>query len=622
MKSNKKFKTESKQLLDLMIHSIYSNSDVFLRELISNASDALDKRHFYALTDANYEYDKLAIQLEIDKENRKISIIDNGIGMNTEELDKNLGTIANSGTKQFIENLEKNENNIETIGQFGVGFYASFIVADKVSVLTKKPGDEAYLWESDGIDTYSVSSAQRDEVGTTITLHLRAGEDFDKFLEDYTIKSLVKKYSDYIKYPIQMEVQTEVPVMDEEGNPTEVTNTVVETETINSQIAIWKKEKRKVKKEEYNDFYKAKYFDFTDPLHVIHMKAEGTLNYDLLLYIPSNAANQFGMQLPNQGIDLYSKGVLIESNVEYLVDDSFNFIKGLVDTSDLNLNISREMLQQDNEVKKLAASIEERIKKDLLKLQKKDRETYNKIYEQYKTQLVYGIYNNYGTKKEVYQDLVQYVSSKTNEMTTFKEYVSNNPEQDVIYYVTGESIEKLNNLPKVIKAKEKEIDFLYFTSDIDEFAIQVLTQYAGKQFKSILLEDYATEEEKEQIKKAETENKDILTKIKDQISGLTDVKFASDLTDEPAHLTAVGPISLEMEKVLARNEESAHMKADKVLNINESHPVFKLIVENADNDEKVKQYAQFMYDQALILEGMEIEKPAEYIKTLTELIKK
>ncbi len=620
--SKKKFKAESKQLLELMIHSIYSNKDVFIRELISNSSDALDKRHFSSLTNEQYKYEKLEISIEIDQDKRTLSIIDNGIGMNKRELDDNLGTIANSGTKKFMESIKSNDEkiNLETIGQFGVGFYASFIVANKVEVTTKKPNDIGYIWTSDGIENYSIEESPVETNGTKITLFLREDQEFDHLLQSNEIQTLIKKYSNYIKYPIKMEIDNQIDKLDEEGNPIEGEfETVQEIQVINSQKAIWKKKKQNIKKEEYNDFYKNNYFDIQDPLFTFHAQVEGKQNYDLLIYIPAEKEMDFYVPDYQKGLDLYSKGVLIEKNVDYLLDDSFGFIRGLVDSSDLNLNISREMLQKDETVTKLKELIEARIKKDLLKKLKKDREKYNQFFTKYGPQLIYGIYNNYGSKKELFQDLVQFKTSKNHEYVTLNEYIENNPENKFIYYVSGKSIEDINKMPIMEKISDSNDEILYFTNDIDEFAIQVLNNYKDKTFKSITEEDFSSDEEKDEINNQTKDNQEFLDKASKIVDGIKEVKLTNKLTTTAFTLKADGPVSLEMEKVLLKNPDSGYQKTDKILELNVNHDLFTTLKEIEDQD-KLKLSLTTIYNMALISEGLDPINPIDLKENIVNLI--
>lgn len=622
----KKFQAESKQLLNLMINSIYSNKDVFLRELISNASDALDKRHFYSLQNDEFKTDELYIELELNKNDKTITIKDNGIGMNEEDLEKNLGTIANSGSKEFMKNLAENKEKVDldVIGQFGVGFYSSFIVADNVEVITKTAGSEAFIWKSSGIDEYTVEQTKKDEIGTEIILHLKDEEDILKFIDQFEIESLIKKYSDYVKYPIYMDYETttmEKESEDEDANEVEVKE--ITRKVLNSQKALWKKDKKDVKKEEYNEFYKNKYYDYTDPAHIIHAKAEGTFNYELLLFIPENKPYDYNSPNYKKGLDLYSKGILIDHNLDYLLPDAFSFVRGLVDSQDLNLNISREILQKDAVVNKLITNIEKKIQKELLNLLKKKREKYDKIFENFGRTLVFGMYDEYGAKKDLVKDLVMFKSSHDEKYTTFKEYIERNKEQEEIYYATGESIEKIKQMPAMEKILNKGIEVLYFLNDVDEFAIQVLMEYEGKKFKSITDAnlDLDTKEEKEEIEKKSTDNKQLLDGLKEALKEeVSDVKLTNKLTDSAVCLVNGEGMSLEMEKILAQMPDSQGMKATKILEINPNHPLFTSLNKVANNQEELAKYAQLLYQQALLSEGFKLENPRDYSKLLDELI--
>ncbi|MFV0288829.1 MAG: molecular chaperone HtpG [Mycoplasmatales bacterium] len=618
----KQFQAESKQLLELMIHSIYSNKDVFLRELISNASDALDKRHFYSIQDDKFKYEELFMEILLDKANKTITLSDSGLGMNAEDLENNLGTIAKSGSKEFIQKMQENKDNMDVniIGQFGVGFYSSFIVADKVTVTTKKPGFNAFKWESAGVDSYSIEETTKAEVGTEIVLHLKDDEDILAFIDQYKIQELIKRYSDYVKYPIYMNFE-ETKTTGEGDDAKE--ETVIERKILNSQKALWKKAKKDVKKEEYNEFYKAKYHDFTDPLHVIHSKVEGTFNYELLLFIPEQKPFDYNSPTFKKGIDLYSKGILIDDTLDYLIPDCFNFVKGLVDSQDLNLNISREMLQKDATVSKLTTNIEKKIQKELLTLQKKKREEYNKLFDNFGRSIIFGMYDEYGKNKDLVKDLVMFKSSLNNEYVTLKEYVEKNKEQKEIYYAVGESIEKIEQMPTMEKIKEKEIEVLYFLNDVDEFAIKMLMNYDEKEFKSITDAsiDLDSKEEKEKIEKLKEENKDLLTNLKEALKDVvSDVKLTNKLSDSAVTISGGEGLSLEMEKMLAQMPDGMGQKATKVLEINPNHPLFTALNKVNNNQEELTKYGKLLYQQAMLTEGFNLENPKEYAQMLDELI--
>lgn len=611
---NKQFKAESKQLLDLMIHSIYSSKDIFLRELISNSSDALDKRHFIALTDENNKHDELKIKLVVDKEARTIQIIDNGIGMDSEDLENNLGTIASSGTKQFMEQMAK-EESIETIGQFGVGFYSAFIISDKVTVDTKKAGCESLSWSSDGVDAYTIDQGTRAEIGSTITLHVRSGEEFDQFVDQYQIEALVKKYSNYIKYPIVMD---KVVTNTDETSEDDATIEVVEETVINSQKALWKRSKSEISAEEYADFYKTNYYDFMDPRFTFHVQVEGNQNFEFLGFVPSQNNNVFETIEASKGIDLYCKGVLIDKEVDYLINPAFNFVKGLVDSSDLNLNISREMLQRDDVVNKLTVALNNRIKKELERKMKKDREQYNEFYQIYGNALTFGIYNNYGSDKALFQDLVQFESNLTREMTSLKEYLERNEGAEAIYYATGETCESIMNDPIMKRVTEKGHEVLFLTNDIDEFAIKIMDSYKDITFKYYEQIELSSDEEKNEVEAITKDNETMLTNMAKTIANLKSVVVNPNLDDEPCRIKAGGEISLEMEKVLSKNPDAAPMSNEKILELNPNHKLFDTL--KGLDEEKLVEVTKVIYNQQLIKEGLVVENPSEFIDLVTNLI--
>lgn len=622
----KEFKAESKQLLELMIHSIYSNKEVFLRELISNASDALDKRHYVSLQDQTFATSDLNIRIDINKEKRLLVITDTGIGMNDVDLDSNLGTIAHSGSKEFISQLNE-EQTLDVIGQFGVGFYSSFIVADNVSVVTKKANDKGYKWISDGVDSYQVVEDNTTFNGTVITLHIKEGEEFDSFLDTNEVEMLVKKYSDFIKYPIMLEKTIKDYEVDEEGNTNyDKYSERSELQTINSMQALWKKKKTDITEEEYNNFYTSKFHDWQNPLKVIHKRVEGNLNYDMLLFIPSHKGFDFYSPGYQKQIDLYSKSVFIEGNCDYLVSDAFKFVKGIVDSDDLSLNISREMLQNDTNVSKLAKALESKIKSELQAMQRKNREDYEKFYDEFSQQLVYGLYDNYGAKKELLKDLVMFKSSKEEKYVTFKEYVERMPEgQEEIYYVSGSSIEQIKKLPAMEGILDSEKEILYFVNEVDEFAINVLAEYDGKKFKSINSADFtADESKKEEVEQTTKDNSDLLKELKDSLgTKVDDIIISTRLKNSAVCIVSKDGVSLEMEKTLAKLPDSQGVKATKVLEINADHELFKTIQKAYTNDSTaVKDYATILYNQALLQDGFAIEDPLEYTQVLTNLLSK
>jgi molecular chaperone HtpG len=628
--AKKQFKAESKRLLDLMINSIYTHKEIFLRELISNASDAIDKLYFKSLTDHSTEISKedLKIKLSVDKENRTLTVSDNGIGMTKEELESNLGTIAKSGSLAF-----KKENDIkddvDIIGQFGVGFYAAFMVSDDVTVISKAYGsDEAYCWKSTGADGYTIEPCQKDSYGTDIILKIKANteeENYDEFLEQYRIQGIVKKYSDYIRYPIQMDMShshlKEGTGVD--GKEAEY-ETHVETETLNSMVPIWKKSKDEVTDEDYNNFYKEKFFDFTDPVKVIHSKTEGAATYNALLFIPAKAPYNYYTKDYEKGLQLYSNGVLIMDKCADLLPDYFSFVKGLVDSEDLSLNISREMLQHDRQLQLIEKSLEKKIKNELQKLMKSDREKYDEFFKAFGLQLKFGIYNQYGMHKDVLQDLVEFYSSSEQKLVTLKEYIDRmKSEQKYIYYACGESVARIEHLPQTELVKDKGFEILYLTDDVDEFALQMMHEYDGKEFKSISSGDLGldTEEEKEEIKKKNEESKDLFDAMKNALGDKVHaVRLSQRLKSHPVCLASEGGLSLEMEKVLNAMPTDQKVKAERILEINPDHPIFQKLQQIKDNEELLKQYSDLLYNQALLIEGMPIDDPVAFSNAICNLM--
>ena len=621
----KQFKAESKRLLDLMINSIYTHKEIFLRELVSNASDAIDKLHFISLTDPSVKVnsDTFQIRIDTDKDARTITISDNGVGMTQEELQNNLGVIAHSGSFEFKQNNE-NENINDIIGQFGVGFYSAFMVAKKVTVLTKAyNSDQAYRWESTGEESYTINECDKEDVGTTIILELKDDteeEKYSDFLEEYKIRSLISKYSDYIRYPIRMEVTKSRKKEDSDDY-----EDYKEVETLNSMIPLWKRNKNEIKEEEYNEFYKAKFNDYEDPLDVIHFNVEGNVSFDALLYIPSRTPYNFYTKEYEKGLQLYSKNVFIMDKCSELLPEHFRFVKGLVDSQDFSLNISREVLQHDRQMKVVASRIEKKIKDELAKMMKDDREKYEKFWKAFGLQLKYGIYNDFGIHKDLLQDLLLFTSSKEKKLVSLKEYVERMPEgQKEIYYVSGESIDKIDQLPQTEKVKDKGYEILYLTDEVDEFALQVMRDYQEKPFKSISQGDLDldTEEEKKEREKAQEENKDLLGSLKEALSGkVSDVRISSRLKSHPVCLVAEEGVSLEMEKVFDQMPDSPNVKAKKVLEINGEHPIFKALQNVYQNHrESLADYGSLLYDQALLIEGFPIEDPLSFSNKLCELM--
>ncbi len=623
--AKKQFKAESKKLLDLMIHSIYTNREIFIRELISNSSDALDKRYYLSLTNQDARVDKkdLTIFIQPLKEQRMLVIQDTGIGMSKEELETNLGTIAKSGSLDFKQQLEENPKNIDIIGQFGVGFYSAFMVAKQVTVETRSAlEDQGYTWISTGEDGYTIKKSDRTEIGTTITLELKDStkeDNYDDFLDDYQLQQLIKKYSDYVRYPIQMNLSTSQA---KEDNPEE-TETIITTETINSMIPLWKK--RKATDEEYNDFYKNKFMDWEDPLKVIHYNTEGTLSYNALFFIPKKAPYNFYNTDYEAGVQLYSKGVFILDKAKNLIPDHFRFIRGLVDSDDISLNISREMLQQDRQMITLAKSIEKKIKSHLDKMLANQREDYEEFFSQFGLNLKYGLYQDFGAHKELLQDLILFKSSHEEKYTTLKEVVERMDEkQEFIYYACGDSIDVINKLPQMERLQEKNIEVLYFTDDVDEFAINILQSYQDKKFKSINQGDLDldSEEEKQVKEEKQKENQPLLTAMKDSLHGkVNEVRISSRLKTHPVCLVSEEGISLEMEKVLANSPTNQGIKATKILEINPDHQIFKALQAlHQEQPEKIDTYADILYNQALLIEGLSIEDPVAYANKVCELM--
>lgn len=638
--AKKQFKAESKKLLDLMIHSIYTNKEIFLRELISNSSDALDKLYYKSLTsgELGIKRNDFYIQITPDKELRTLTIRDNGIGMSKDELENNLGTIAKSGSLGFKEEQEKNKDentkakNIDIIGQFGVGFYSAFMVSDIVSVTSKAFGsDDAYRWVSRGADGYTIEEASLDGYGTEIVLTIKEdtdGENYSSFLEEYMIRNLIKKYSDYIRYPIRMMVEKSRPVGETEEGKAPEFEKYYELETLNSMEPIWKRQKSKVKPEEYNDYYKSKYMDYMDPARVIRTNVEGVSSFTALMFIPGHAPFDYYTKEYEKGLQLYSSGVMIMDKCKDLLPDYFNFVKGLVDSQDLSLNISREMLQQDRQLKNIAKNIEKKIKRDLEDFLKNDRDGYEKFFENFGKQLKYGLYESYGMNREVLEDLVLFYSSTEQKNVTLAEYLERmKDDQNAIYYAAGESIKKIDLLPQTEFVKSKGYEILYLTDEMDEFVFNILGQYKDKPFKSVSAEDIAeddTEEAKENMKKLEEDNKELLEDIKNALGDkVSEVKLSPRLKSSAVCLTTKGDISLEMEKILSAMPMDQGIKAERVLELNPEHSVFEALnkIKSDDADgKKLEVYANLLYDQALLISGLQIDDPVEFSKSICQLI--
>lgn len=604
-KESKAFQAETKELLNLMINSIYTNKEIFLRELISNASDAIDKLKFTALTNSEIlgENNEFKITLVVDKDKREITITDNGIGMTYDEVAENIGTIAKSGSKAFKEKLENvSKDDVDIIGQFGVGFYSGFMVADTMTILTKSPNsDKGVKWYSSGDGAYEIEEIDREERGTSITLTIKAGEEFDTFLEDWKIKELVKKYSDYVRYPIYFN-----------------------NEVINSTKPIWKTDKNSLKDEDYNEFYKANFHDWEDPMLHLHLKVQGSVEYTALLYIPKKAPMDFYSKDYKKGLQLYTKNVFIMDKCDELIPEYFSFIKGLVDCDNLSLNISREILQQNSELQAISKNLEKKIISELEKILKKDREKYIEFWEAFGRNIKFGIHDMFGMNKDKLQNLLIFRTSLDEKYSTLKEYVDRMGERKEILYVVGEDLATVTSLPKMETLKEKGIEVLLLTDRIDEFALKTMMEFEGKTFKSINDSDFKiddSKEKEEEIKKLSENNRSLLDKIKDTLSGkIVDVELSNDLGKGASALLAKGNISLEMEKVLSQLPGNEEVKAEKILALNPEHPVFKKL-QTLENSEEFKDLLDVLYTEALILEGFQIENPVEFIKKLNNLLK-
>ena len=621
------FKSESKRLLDLMINSIYTNKDIFLRELISNASDALDKLYYRSLTDKNVKVKKedLYIRLDIDNDKRTLTITDTGCGMTKDELENNLGTIAKSGTLSFKENMS-NEEKTNMIGQFGVGFYSAFMVSDKIKVTSKSiDSDEAYTWESEGADGYTIKKANKKEAGTKIVLHIKEDTDEDdycKYLDEYQIKGLVKKYSDYISFPIKMEV-THHELKDEKKHEYEDKK---EVETLNSMIPIWKKNKSEVSDADYENFYMDKFNDFDKPLKVITSAVEGMCSYKSLLFIPSHAPYDYYTQEYEKGLSLYANGVMIMEKCADLLPDYFSFVKGVVDSEDLSLNISREILQESHNLKLIAKNIESKIRKELEDMLKNDRENYISFFKTFGVQLKYGVYNNFGADKDKLKDLIMFYSAKEEKLITLKEYVDNMKDgQEKIYYAAGSSIKKIDAMPNVEQVKDHDYDILYLTDYVDEFAITAIQEYEGKKFANVENEDLGleSEEEKEATKKANEDNSELLKHMQEVIGEVSEVKFSNKLKKHPVCLTTKGDVSIEMQKVFDSMPNDIGIKAQQVLEINENHAIAKKLKDLYENDkEEFDKYTKILYAEAKMIAGLPIENPTEISTLICEAISK
>jgi len=620
----REFKSESKRLLDLMINSIYTNKDIFLRELISNASDAIDKIYYKSLTDDSFEVDKdsLEININFDKELRTITISDNGCGMTESELENNLGTIAKSGSLAFKQIDDVKDKDVDIIGQFGVGFYSAFMVSDEITVISKSIDEEvAHRWNSKGLDGYTLEKCEKASVGTDIILHIKEDTDDEKYtdyLTEYKLKELIKKYSDYIRYPIKMEVSNSVKKEDSDEY-----ETIKEIEVINSMIPIWKKNKKDVTDEDYNNYYTDTYYDYEKPLKVISTSVEGVVSYKGLLFIPSHAPYDFYTKEYEKGLSLYSNGVLIMDKCSELLPDYFSFVKGVIDTEDVSLNISREMLQKTKAVNLIAKNIETKIIKEFKDMLDNDRENYNKLFKVFGNNIKFGIYNNYGMDKEKLQDLIMFNSSKTKELITLKEYIDKmKKDQKDIYYASGESVEKIDTLPQVEQVKDKDYEILYLTDYVDEFTLNALMEYEGKKFKNVSAADLDKDENKEKLDKLNEENKDMFTLMKDTI-GINEVRFTNKLKTHPVCLTTKGNVSLEMEKVINSMPGDDIINAEVVLEINENHPIADELKDLYEKDkEMLEKYSKVLYSEARLIEGLTIDNPTEISNLICEMISK
>ncbi len=624
----KEFKAESKRLLEMMINSIYTHKEIFLRELISNASDAMDKLYFKSMSEnTGITRSDMEMKLEVNKDERKIILTDNGIGMTKDELENNLGTIAKSGSLAFKNENEKTED-VNIIGQFGVGFYSAFMVAKRVTVISKAYGsDEAYMWQSEGVDGYTIGEAQKDSHGTQIIMEIKDNadeENYDEYLTPYKLKSLVKRYSDYIRYPIKMDVEHEKL---KEGTENEYEKEIV-TETLNSMTPIWKKSKTELKDDDYNQFYKDKFYDYEEPVAHIHTKTEGTATYSALLYIPAKAPFDYYSKNFEKGLQLYSNGVMIMEKCGDLLPDYFSFVKGIVDSEDLSLNISREMLQHDRQLKLIAKSLEKSIRNELKKLLKNKREDYEKFFETFGTQIKYGIYESYGMNKEDLQDLLLFKSSNGG-YTTLEEYVGRmREEQKYIYFASGSSVARIESLPQTELLRDKGYEILYFTDHVDEFTIQMMREYKEKEYKSVSADDLGleTDEEKEEIKKAEEDSKELFDFMTEKLDGkVKAVKLSHRLKTHPVCITSEGALSVEMEKVLSAmpDEQAKQAKAQKILEINAEHPIFAKLKSLYESDKDMAGvYADILYSQALMIEGMPIENPVDFTNKMCEIMAK
>jgi len=626
----KEFQAESKRLLDLMINSIYTNQEIFLREIISNASDAIDKLVYLSLTDqaVGLNRDDFHIMLKADEKYGILTISDNGIGMSKEELEDNLGTIAKSGSLAF-KKQHQDEDQVDIIGQFGVGFYSAFMVADAVTVISKKYGcPEAWMWQSSGADGYTITPCEKENAGTDIILKLKTDtedENYSKYLKTYELQNLVKKYSDYIRYPVLMDVEIQVP-KDQDAEEQHEYETVVETKTLNSMVPLWHRNKKDISEEEYYRFYKDKFFDFEDPVSVLHFNVEGVVTYSAMLFVPAKTPYDYYTKEYKKGLQLYSSGVLIMENCADLLPEHFRFVKGVVDSQDLSLNISREMLQHDRQLKFIASNLEKKIKAELVKLLNNDREKYEAFFRAFGRQLKYGVVQNYGAQKQLLQDLLLFWSDREKKLLTLKEYTDLMPEgQKYIYYAAGENKDRLSQLPQIESVKEKGFDVLFFTEDVDEFIVQTIVKFEEKEFRNIASEDLElqTNEEKEMIDKANDEYHDVLEFVKDTLGDkVAEVRFGKSLRTHPVYMVPEAGMSFEMEKHMKRMNPEFRFEARRILELNPEHSAFvalKRLVR--DQDKQAQDYAKLFYYQALLIADLPLDNPTEYTDLVCSLMK-
>ena len=621
----KEFKSSSKRVLDLMINSIYTNKEIFLREILSNASDAIDKLNYEALTNKKIEVNDSEIFIELDKVNRTITVTDTGIGMSEKDLENNLGTVAESDSLHFKEE-HAGSKDTEIIGQFGVGFYSAFMVSKKIEVFSKKAGEkQGFLWTSEGVDGYTIEDCDKKSFGTVIKLYLKddtEDEDYSLYLEEHTIRSLVTKYSDYLRFPIKMEVENSRL---KDGSDKEY-ETYKEIITLNSMVPIWKKDKKEITEEDYNNFYTSKFMDYENPLRVVHNNVEGLVSYRSLLFVPAHASFDYYYKDFKKGLELYTNGVLIMEKCEALLPDYYNFVKGVVDTDDLSLNISRETLQNDKKVLSIAKALETKIHNELLNMLEEDFENYKKFFKAFGNPIKYGVYNMYGANKDKLKDLLIFHSSNKNDMISLKNYIDDMEEkQENIYYACGETIDKINNLPQVEQVKNKNYDILYLTDYLDEFCLQMLGEFEGKKFINVSDSnlDLDTKEEKEKLEKLNADSKKLLTLMKDELKNVTDVRFTSKLTNHPVCLTTKGDISMQMQKVLNAMPQNEDVNAEVILEINDKHPIKDKLNELYESDqEKLKDYTKVLYSQALLIEGMSINNPTEISNIICDIMSK